>query len=460
MLGDPPVIIRELPADLLTPVGAYLRLRAVGRSAFLMESAAGGEQMGRFSILGCNPAREVFCPAPGQARWNDSKECTSLRSLLRAYAAREHLPLAGLPFSGGLVGMIGFDFVRELEQFPASVGTAGGLAWLGEYLSFAVFDHLKQVIKLVARTDVQSESEASAAIHELESMLTAAPPQIDARIQCSERRSFTRESDFRASVERLKRHIVAGDVFQTVLSQKFEREFEGDAFQLYRALRRVNPSPYMFYLESPSGIAIGASPELLVGVENGIAKLLPIAGTRPRGVDDREDKRLEKELLADTKERAEHMMLVDLARNDLGRAAEYGSVRVDETAAVHRFSHVMHMVSRVSGRLREGMTAADALIASFPAGTVSGAPKIRALELIFEHEPVPREYYAGACGFLGADGNAEFCIALRSAFLHGDRLTYQAGAGIVAESDPEREYRETIFKAGAIERALQLATQI
>ena len=258
-------------------------------------------------------------------------------------------------------------------------------------------------------------------------------------------------------MERLKHHIRIGDIFQAVLSQQFSRPYEGDPFQLYRALRRVNPSPYMFYHETPVGTLIGASPELLVGVENRTARLLPIAGTRPRGADEEKDRGLERDLLADPKERAEHMMLVDLARNDLGRAADYGTVKIDELAAIHRFSHVMHMVSRVSGRLKDGLTAVDALAASFPAGTVSGAPKVRALELILENEPTPRGMYSGASGFLGSDGNAEFCITIRSAFAHKGVLTYQAGAGIVAESVPEREYEETIHKAGAMDRAIALA---
>ena len=267
------------------------------------------------------------------------------------------------------------------------------------------------------------------------------------------------ESEYCKSVRTLKEHIRAGDIFQAVLSQRFETDFQGDPFQLYRSLRRVNPSPYMFYLEMESGALVGASPELLVGVNGHDAELLPIAGTRPRGKDSDEDAALEKDLNADEKERAEHMMLVDLARNDLGRVCQYGSVRVRDLAQMHRFSHVIHMVSSVKGKLRSEFAAADALAASFPAGTVSGAPKVRAMEIVIENEPTNRGPYAGAVGFLDRAGRAEFCIALRMALVTPGRMTFQAGAGIVADSIPEKEYAETKHKAQAVADALELATK-
>ncbi len=452
-----PPCIRELQADLLTPVGAYMRLRAHNRSSFLMESATGGETFGRFSILGCNPVRELTASAPGNANWANDPLSDSLSAKLGEFSQTTLHGLPGLPFSGGLVGIIGFDFVREIEKFSDQQLSSAPLAWLGDYRTFLVFDHLKQSLLLVGRTEDRGRAEADRELSDYEKLLCSDLRRHPPHFHAAERVSNFAKVDFCAAVESMKRHIVAGDIFQSVLSQKFSREFQGDAFELYRALRRINPSPYMFYLESPVGTAIGASPELLVGVESRVARLLPIAGTRPRGESNEADARLEKELLADPKERAEHMMLVDLARNDLGRVADYGSVRVDETAAIHRFSHVMHMVSRVSSKLKSDCSAVDALRASFPAGTVSGAPKVRALELIFEHEPAPRDFYAGACGFLGVDGNAEFCITLRTAFARDGVLTYQAGAGIVADSVPESEYQETLHKAGAIERAIQLA---
>ena len=449
--------IRELPADLLTPVSAFLRLREHGVHPFLLESASGGERFSRFSILGVNPSGEILSEAPHVARMTRDGNTThgSLLELLKGFVEERRDSVPSLPFSGGLVGSIGFDFIHEIESLPCEKQARQPMAWLGDYRTFVIFDHLKQIIQLVSR---EPESDAERKLRELETLLIHPKPVSgDGIFKVGARTSNFSRADFCRSVERLKHHIRIGDIFQAVLSQQFSRPYEGDPFQLYRALRRVNPSPYMFYHETPVGTLIGASPELLVGVENRTARLLPIAGTRPRGADEEKDRGLERDLLADPKERAEHMMLVDLARNDLGRAADYGTVKIDELAAIHRFSHVMHMVSRVSGRLKDGLTAVDALAASFPAGTVSGAPKVRALELILENEPTPRGMYSGASGFLGSDGNAEFCITIRSAFAHKGVLTYQAGAGIVAESVPEREYEETIHKAGAMDRAIALA---
>jgi anthranilate synthase component 1 len=317
---------------------------------------------------------------------------------------------------------------------------------------------LRHTLQIISRTgENESEQDALKKIGGLENLLSYDLHCSAMNFRSGARASNFSSADFCRSVESLKSHIRSGDIFQAVLSQRFSREFSGDPFLLYRALRRVNPSPYMFYHETPAGTFVGASPELLIGVEKPFVQLLPIAGTRPRGESETEDKRLEKELLADTKEKAEHMMLVDLGRNDLGRVSEPGTVVVNDLASVHRFSHVMHMVSRVSGKLSAGKTAADAFNAAFPAGTVSGAPKVRALELIFEHEPTPRGAYAGAAGFLGFDGNAEFCITLRTAVARDGLLTYQAGAGIVADSVPEKEFAETIHKAGAIESAIAMA---
>jgi anthranilate synthase component 1 len=433
-----------------------MALREAGRYGFLMESAAGGEQFGRYSLLGIDPVRELISPRAGCAFWSDApdKNELSLSECLTDYlGTRAQVTLGMFPFTGGLVGFIGFDFVREIESLPVAPTAEQTVAWLGDYQSTVIFDHVKQEIAILSTHGQAAEHE----IGRLHAALTTPISSASRRFTAGERSSNFTQPAFCAAVESMKKHIVAGDIFQGVLSQRFTRPCSGDPFQLYRALRRVNPSPYMFYQETPVGTFVGASPELLVGVRAGIVRLLPIAGTRPRGDNETSDLAHERALLADPKERAEHMMLVDLARNDLGRVADYGSVRVDETAAVHRFSHVMHLVSRVSGKLRPDQTAVDALRASFPAGTVSGAPKVRALELILEHEPTPRGFYAGAAGFLSAEGNAEFCITLRTARIHDGMLEYQAGAGIVADSDPVSEYNETLHKARALERALELA---
>jgi len=443
--------ILTLPSDLLTPVAAFLKLRPSARALFLMESVTGGERFGRYSFLGFDPSGEILCPEPGRAQSNITglRARGTLRELLSEFEETSSEPETALPFTGGLAGVIGFDWIHELERLDASKRSYAPVAWLGNYERFLIFDHLKQEVKLIDRS-----GNGGRELQELARRLELPLPVVQTRFRSGDRCSSFDPAEFRASVERLKQHIVAGDIFQGVLSQRFSREADGDAFQLYRALRRVNPSPFMFYHETPVGTFIGASPELQVGVNNREVRINPIAGTRPRGADDALDQQLERELRADAKERAEHMMLVDLARNDLGRACDYGSVRVHELSQVHRFSHVMHLVSDVRGKLSAGMTAADALAASFPAGTVSGAPKVRALEIILENEPVPREFYSGAAGFLSRGGNAEFCIMLRTAVLREGVLSYQAGAGIVADSVPESERLETEHKAAAMERAL------
>ena len=463
------VVTRILPGDLLTPVSAFLRLRSMGTPAFLLESAAGGESFGRYSILGAAPARVAVAKEPGCSYWLDKGEQTAepLRNLLKNFATSQANNVGQFPFCGGLVGMIGFDWVRELENLPK--GPAPDidmpLACLGDFQDFVLFDHRTLDVLFVAQVIVgESPAEDFArAQHRLASMeaVLARPlpgdlPPVESSLKIQ---SNVSEHEFCKGVRTLKEHIRAGDIFQAVLSQRFETDFQGDPFQLYRSLRRVNPSPYMFYLEMENGALVGASPELLVGVDGRDAQLLPIAGTRPRGKNVDEDAALEKDLCADEKENAEHMMLVDLARNDLGRVCQYGTVRVKELAQVHRFSHVIHLVSSVKGKLRTEFTAADALAASFPAGTVSGAPKVRAMEIIIENEPTNRGPYAGAVGFLDRTGRAEFCIALRMALVTPGRITFQAGAGIVADSVPEKEYAETKHKAQAVADALKLATK-
>lgn len=444
----------SLSADLLTPVAAFLKLRSLGSFPFLMESVTGGERFGRYSFLGLEPDGTILASTPGKAV-SDVKGISaagSLRQLLTEFERCQNQNReCTLPFSGGLIGVIGFDWIHELERLDLGKRSKSPLAWLGNYPRFVIFDHLRHEIKLVDQSVDGDQSE----LRELASALEKPLHTVQRSFKAGLRKSSFDPADFCSSVEKFKQHIVAGDIFQGVLSQKFFRDAEGDAFLLYRALRRVNPSPFMFYHETPVGTFIGASPELQVGVLNREVRINPIAGTRPRGPDDEADLKHERDLKADPKERAEHMMLVDLARNDLGRACDFGSVKVVELGTIHRFSHVMHLVSDVRGRLRDGLRATDALAASFPAGTVSGAPKVRALEIILENEPVSRDFYSGAAGFLGRNGNAEFCIMLRTAILRDGVLSYQAGAGIVADSIPENERAETEHKAAAIERALQ-----
>ncbi|NUO18521.1 anthranilate synthase component I family protein [bacterium] len=442
-----------ISGDLLTPVAAFLKLRNLGSAPFLMESVTGGERFGRFSFIGLNPDGAISAEAPGKASATipSISQTGPLRLLLCEFeqncTARHE---QHLPFNGGLIGVIGFDWIHELEQMDASKQSSTPLAWLGNYEQIIIFDHLRHEVILAE----QGNSKSAVTLHEITQALEKPVQAVKRSFKTGHRSSSFEPADFCASVDKLKHHIVAGDIFQAVLSQRFQRPAEGDAFELYRSLRRVNPSPYMFYHETPVGTFIGASPELQVGVSLREVRINPIAGTRPRGANETADKLLEHELVSDPKERAEHMMLVDLARNDLGRACEFGSVAVRDLASVHRFSHVMHLVSDIRGRLRDGKFTTDALAASFPAGTVSGAPKVRALQLILENEPVPREFYSGAAGFLGSDGNAEFCIMLRTAVLRDGVLSYQAGAGIVADSTPENELAETEHKAAAIERAL------
>ncbi len=451
--------IQTLSADLLTPVAAFLKLRSLGRAPFLMESATGGERFGRYSFIGLDFDGAITADSPGHAR-ADIQGVTasgSLRNLLTEFEKNSHKESASepLPFSGGLIGVIGFDWIHELERLDQTKKSSAPLAWLGNYKQFVIFDHLRHELKLIDQSSDSNDSR----LRELSRVLDAPLASQRSSFETGPRSSSFDPVDFRSSVEKLKSHIVAGDIFQGVLSQRFTREAKGDAFQFYRALRRVNPSPFMFYHETPVGTFIGASPELHVGVSNREVRINPIAGTRPRGSDDVADLQFERDLRADPKERAEHMMLVDLARNDLGRACDFGSVKVEDLGSILRFSHVMHMVSDVRGKLRDDFTATDALAASFPAGTVSGAPKVRALEIILENEPVPRDFYSGVAGFLGADGNAEFCIMLRTAVLRDGVFSYQAGAGIVADSVPENERAETEHKAAAIERALKLLVQ-
>lgn len=465
---------REIAADLDTPVSVFLRLKDHGPS-FLLESVTGGEQVARYSFIGVNPS-QVFVvrgrtmeivSASGTSTLNAGKEQDPLdliRDVLAPYRDTEQIH--GLPrFFGGLVGYLGYDLIRFFEPtVPQEAHPDFPDAVLFHADSLVAFDHAFDRLLLIASA---ADSEAARArLDELESLLAAPIPRRKSAGELPVGSSLvsnqTRDA-FIGAVHNIKEHIAAGDIFQCVISQRFSRTTGADPFDIYRSLRRLNPSPYMFYFdfgtvatEEPLRL-IGASPEMHVRLESHTAAVRPIAGTRPRGETPAEDAAYEKELLADPKERAEHLMLIDLARNDLGRVCRFGSVHVSEQFVVERYSHVMHIVSHTEGELRNELDAFDLMKATFPAGTVSGAPKIRAMQIIHELEPGPRGPYAGAVGYFGYGGNTDTCIALRTLVMHGSTIHIQAGAGIVADSDPDTEFQETLNKAKALSVAVQNA---
>jgi len=473
-------VVRELSADLETPVSTFMKVAGQG-PAFLLESVTGGENLARFSFIGIRPSRAYVLQ--GGALTTHGPTGTATHSLapgedplafLEAELARCRIPhVAGLPrFTGGLVGYIGYEMVRRFEpgvrlNEPQSVPEA--IFLLAD--TVIAFDHAFGRLLLIAIPDPdlpaeQARAAAEARLDEIQARLAGPLPALTTpaagSTEPSMRGNITREA-YMAAVEQGKEYIAAGDIFQVVLSQRLSRSTSASAFGIYRALRRLNPSPYMFYFDfgslagDPPLRLIGASPETHVRLEEGVATLRPIAGTRPRGKTPAEDAALERDLLADEKERAEHVMLVDLARNDLGRVCEYGSVRVLEQMSVERYSHVMHIVSQVEGKLRPDLNAFDLLKATFPAGTVSGAPKVRAMQIIDELEKGERGVYAGAVGYFSADGSMDTCIAIRTLVMRGQEGSVQAGAGSVADSDPEREYQETLNKARALAAAVEKA---
>jgi anthranilate synthase component 1 len=445
-------------ADTETPVSAYLKLRGDGPS-FLLESAEQGQRFGRWSFLGFRPRTVI------RADLGDHPD--PYRLVAEELGRYRVAPLDGLPpFAGGAVGLFGYDLVRTAEP---TVGDGNpddlGLPDLAVMVTdtMLAFDHLKHEVTVLANVFVEEDVEgaygaAAAAIAEVRERLGAPVPRAGGgRREPPEFESNIGSEGYAAAVERAKEYIRAGDVYQVVPSQRWSAEAPLDAFSIYRGLRTVNPSPYMYFLDFEDFEIAGASPESLVKVNGGRVEQRPIAGTRPRAATTEEDLEEAKALLGDEKERAEHVMLVDLGRNDLGRVCEYGSVQVDELMVVETYSHVMHIVSSVSGRLREGITPMDALRASLPAGTLSGAPKIRAMQIIDELEPVRRGPYGGAVGYLSYTGDLDTCIYIRSALVKGGRVYVQAGGGIVADSDPGYEVRETEAKAGAVFEAVGLA---
>jgi anthranilate synthase component 1 len=474
-------VVRELSADLETPISAYLKLAGAGPS-FLLESVTGGEQVARYSFIGADSSQAYVLrgrtlehhTADGISTTTLPDDIDLLDALRDELAQYRPLPVHGLPrFNGGLVGYLGYDAVRYFEptlKLSPHPELPDAIFLLADTL--VAFDHAFGKMTLIANAHVNGVSEAEARaeaevrLDALQERLSAPLPPLPTRgdtVAPTELRSNMTRERFTDAVRAAKEYITAGDIFQVVLSQRISRETRAAPFSIYRALRRLNPSPYMFFFdlggltdETPFYL-IGASPEVHVRLEGRTAVLRPIAGTRRRGKSPEEDAALEEELLADPKERAEHVMLVDLARNDLGRVCEYGTVHVPEQMVIERYSHVMHIVSQTEGRLHPNHDAFDLLRATFPAGTVSGAPKIRAMEIIDELEGEPRGPYAGVVGYFSYDGSMDTCIAIRTMMMRGQRVSVQAGAGIVADSDPEREYQETLNKARALAVAVEMA---
>jgi anthranilate synthase component 1 len=465
-------VYREIMADLDTPVSAFRKIDD-GRYSFLLESIEGGEKWARYTFLGSTPSEvirsrgnivEVLTENGNIRREEAADPFGFIRDYLARYAPVE---LAGLPrFFGGAVGYLGYDMVRHFENLPTDKP-----AVIGAYDSYfvitdtiVIFDNIRQKIKVVSnahlgggKTPQDAYAAATAKIDAIIRKLKA-PLSSQAGKPASRKVSFVSNmsrEDFEAAVVRAKDYVKAGDIIQVVLSQRFSGELTVDPLDIYRVLRTLNPSPYMFFLRLDDTLVVGASPEVMVRKEGIKAELRPIAGTRPRGATPEEDEQLELELLADPKERAEHVMLVDLGRNDLGRVCKTGTVRVSELMVVERYSHVMHIVSNVQGELEEGRDAFDVVRATFPAGTLSGAAKVRAMQIIDETEPVRREIYGGAVGYFSFSGNMDMAIAIRTLVVKDGKVHLQAGAGIVADSDPAAEYRETVNKAMAVVKAIE-----
>jgi anthranilate synthase component 1 len=460
---------RTLSADCLTPPGVFARLVHRG-DCFMFESAEGGEQWGRYSILGTSPACRATASADQTLlQYRDGREETFAGGILDwlrdNVMNQEFLAEHDLPFAGGAVGYFGYQLVSHFENIPDNLPDPAGTPESAFLLvdRFMVFDNLRGTLTCCVRLPEDQPEEAEEVLDRMEASLyegeAAQILKLDADTTDIEAPvARTSQADYEAAVSRAHEYIHAGDIFQVVLSQRFTKPMRCAPFDIYRAVRHINPSPYLFYLHVGETILIGSSPEILVRREQKKAVVRPIAGTRPRGRTEDEDVALEKDLLADAKELAEHVMLVDLGRNDLGRVCKYGSVKLTESMSIERYSHVMHIVSQVEGEMRDDADSLDLLAATFPAGTVSGAPKVRAMEIIHELEPVARGPYAGTVGYIGFGGQRmDTAIAIRTAVIHGGEIHIQAGAGIVADSVPEREHIECVNKALAMFRAVALA---
>lgn len=469
-------VSRRMLADILTPVSLFLTISRNATYPFLFESVEGGERLARYSFLGKNPYQVLRFDGESVTLQQQNDEPLILReeyfdALERLTTQHSEPVLPDLPrLTGGAVGFSSYDTVREVEHLPDTPHEDIELpeAIWSFYDEVFAFDHVKQQIVLMKTVFVDENTDLEQAYHDAQSALdrmeasaeAARPASQPFHLDADQLSSNTTRETFHDIVKKAKEYIFEGDIFQVVLSQRFEVPFRGDRFTLYRALRMVNPSPYLFFLDFGDFSLVGSSPEVLVRVTDSEVRLLPIAGTRPRGATHQEDLQLEEDLKQDPKEIAEHIMLVDLGRNDLSRVCTSGSVRLERNQSIERFSHVMHIVSDVVGEIDPSKTSVHALKNCFPAGTVSGAPKIRAMEIIDELEPTKRGPYAGAVGYFDFSGNMDTCIAIRTMVVTGDSVYIQAGAGIVADSDPETEYKETKSKAGALVEALSLALEI
>ena len=470
-------VYREILADMETPVSAFRKIDD-GHTAFLLESIEGGEKWARYSFLGSGPAKVFRCRDQYYEVWFDGQledsgqvedPLNKLRDLMSVYQPVE---VDGLPrFFGGAVGYLSYDMVRFIEDLPDSNPRQID-GWDASFMfteRLLIFDNMRQKVKLVCNVHLQDGEDPTTAYQRAQQQIEQLLSQLRQPLQCEdddrggdgrqELETNFSKADFKLAVERCKEYIRAGDIFQVVISQRFSGKLNSDPFNIYRALRTINPSPYMFFLRFGESIIVGASPEVLVRKEGDRVDVRPIAGTLPRGKTAAEDLALEQQLLADPKERAEHIMLVDLGRNDVGRIAIGGTVEVSELMVVERYSHVMHIVSNVRGQLRPELDCFDVFRAAFPAGTLSGAPKIRAMEIIDELEPVRREVYGGAVGYFSFSGNMDLAIAIRTLQIEKDKFYLQAGAGIVADSDPEMEYQETLNKARGVKRAIEMANR-
>ncbi|MDD2707702.1 MAG: anthranilate synthase component I [Verrucomicrobiae bacterium] len=469
-------IRREILADTETPLTAYQKLTEDHPSnSFILESVEGGEHLGRYSFIGVNPRLTVSVRdhllTIGDANRRMEKEAPAdpLRVLENYLAGFKAVPVPGLPrFTGGMVGYMGFEYITRLEPVPCPSSNDLGLPLLHFMLAedLVIFDRVRQVIQIVANAHVEGNplrayenaAERIARIQALLSKPQAFPTVVfPSSLSDVEFQSNMPKEEYLQMVETGKKYIKQGDIFQFVPSQRFAAPTKATPLQIYRSLRTVNPSPYMFLMQMKDFALVGSSPEIHVRCEDGHAEIRPIAGTRPRGKTPEEDEQLEKELLADQKERAEHLMLVDLARNDMGRVCDFSSVHVSQFMTIERYSHVMHIVSRVLGRVRKGQNAFDLMRATFPAGTVSGAPKIRAMQIIAELERRCRGPYAGALGYFSFNGNLDTCITIRTLVLKDGMAYVQAGGGVVDDSIPENEYQETVNKAKALMKAVALA---
>jgi anthranilate synthase component 1 len=476
-------VYRDLPADMDTPVSIYLKLQDEG-PCFLLESVTGGEQVARYSFIGVRPrgvmtafGNEVYLTGAGHGRTVYLEDGTDPLDVLKDEMSKyKPVRLTDLPrFIGGAVGFVSYDGVRHFERLPDNNPDDLNLPEIAFMIAhtIVVFDHARQRLQVVSSADLtQSDVRAAyrravARIDEVVARLNAPLPEmpLPGEVKHNGLEANFTVAEYKEIVEKAKAYIAAGDIFQVVLSQRLSRRTSAHPFGIYRALRMHNPSPYMVFMRFPGGVGspplhvISASPEMHVRLEEGTAELRPIAGTRWRGQTVEEDAALAEELLQDEKERAEHVMLVDLGRNDLGRVCEYNTVGVEEMMVIERYSHVMHIVSDVRGKIKPGYDAFDLLRATFPAGTVSGAPKVRAMEIIDELENIRRGLYAGVMGYIGYDGTMDSCIAIRTVVMKGDTVHIQAGGGIVADSDPQREYEESWNKAKALAEAVDYAEQ-